>query len=429
VEATYVTIFKQERIWKSQIGSQLTQDGATYTQGAGDINFAVGQIIMIRMFVDVPRGATINSATIQCNMIVKNGGTTQSSTHVVTACRADDTPVLVPGASEIWRYQQPTSAETVWTPVWPANPPGDVELFIDVKPQVQQIVNRANWRPGNFITFLIHCTDEQGSDMGIRANNDFVHSPILAIDYSSAPSDTWWSVNYVPNPNAYGSLSSLDSANTSLAGWYQSPFFGGYVDAANQGTLVTDASFTVPSGIPSFKFTTGTPPAANDKNTGVFCQSTYTGNESLIFCGWVYVPASVTERVSFEFVYFGLYTDVVITARNTWVPFCTAPHDFAGDNSIVRYASLRIAPPFTAGRNIWFSQPTILKSKFRQMPFTGLTPDKTYLTHHNTASDQNGSREWKPRQALKLDGVNIRKYPKWYKNQFGILQPVDTVAG
>lgn len=409
----------REREWKSQVGYQ-TGSGATYAEGGGDINYAVGQVIFVRYFIELPKNTTINSATITVNQVVKDGNTAQNSFHTIRAFANDDSPVLRPGTNEWGRVTTTTTASASWNPTWVVGAASNTST-VAVTSILQELVNRTGWKTGSYVTFTIECTNENGSDMGLRANNDFDISPTLDVNYTLPASLPYTSINYINNPEFDVSLNGLDST-WAVPGWYQNPHYGAYVDSANFGTVERDTGFMRIANTPTLKFTTVTPPTANDKATGVFCQpqgTDQTGTQYVTYCGWVFVPSTFTEQVSFEAVYFGGQTATVITARDQWVPFSTAAYNFSGDTNRYRYFSLRVAPPYTAGKSIWISEPCVMRSSWKQMPWNGSTV-KPNITHRETSSNQIAVREIVSKRFVH-DGTSAKAATTWGLNDYGLM--------
>lgn len=62
-------------------------------------------------------------------------------------------------------------------------PASDVIANVDVKAIVSEVVSRSDYQPGGYITFRMYCNNENGSDLSVRANNDFAMTWELVVDY------------------------------------------------------------------------------------------------------------------------------------------------------------------------------------------------------------------------------------------------------
>lgn len=425
-------LLTREHTHKSQMGFAVSQF-SPYTQGAGDINFANGQMIFIRFPTILPPNATINSATVKFNYNVKNVGTTQQSLHQIRAHYSPDSPRLVPGINE-WSARDQTSSVRQFTMMWTANQNsgGENQFWTEtITSIIQEVVNNPSYRPGAYITLMMLCVDEQGSDMGIRANNDLFPKPRVTIDYTSPVVDAKHTVNMLENSEFNPEINALDGAGN-LGYWFQNPFFGGGVDAANYGTMAVDTSFTRVPGVPTLRFTCGFRPSEDQsaKRTG----PSYVLNDDVrnkaVFCGWVFVSTAVpatSDRVYAGDMYqgWGQY----ITDRGVWVPFCSSPLSQNQDYGSGAWWFSVGVKDYQPGWQFWISEPAIFRSDFRQMPFNGLTPDREPgIDHKSGSAFQQSSRVWTPRTYFN-DGSGLRARSTWIKRADNILQLAEPVKG
>ena len=423
-----MTLFWTERQGKTQIGYCSTSSSA-YAQAGGDLSFSTGIVFLARMRITVPRGATINTAVLSMQVVAKNAGTAQTSYHTVRAHASGDSPLLTIGAAEGLRTQ--TSASYAWVNVWPVNPPGDVIATLDVKNIVNEIIARTDYQPGGYITFMMTTTNENGSDMSVRANNDFARSWELEVDFTeNYVSDLQTSINIINNPHNEA-IPQIDA--TALPYWGQNPYFGAMVDVANQGTIARDTSFVRLPGTATLRFTTGTPPDSSQatKGTGPYTTVPKQNQFPYIFAGWIYIPSAITAVVRVGDPY--LANSVNVTPRDQWVPFCSTPTPI-GTGRGTFWPAIRILGPFQAGWQFWVSEPSIMISSFRQMPFNGSTPDITdpggsvLVNYKQGASTQVAVREWTPRTAVIRSGT-LRRVPRFEMRSDGILQVSEPVKG
>jgi len=424
---------EQARSFNSQFGVTVT-DTTGYGVGGGDAAFAVGQTIFVRFATRIPRGSVINSATLSFNVVVKNTGTTQNSTHEVRGHASDDSPILKPGVLEASRPG--TSAMVPWTCSWTANPPdtGAVIGTIDIKTIMQELVNRPNFKTGGYVTLMVRCINENGSDMSVRLNNIFAPSPLLRADFTPPASDIIYTYNRCENSELNPVLEGLESIPaTDYIGWGQNEFFGAFVNPANNpGTIARDATFTRLPGIPTLRFTCGTPVAANDKLNGPMATtSSILPGEWWSFAGWIYLPTpTITMTNAMVGDVYNSFQNIVGLVGAGWRPFCSPPVQNTGVNPVTRWPAVGVRP-YTAGYQYRISEPTFLISPIRQMPFNGLTPDKPYIDHQSTASFMQSVRAVTPRTVMMVDGV-AKKVPTWVRRSdvtTAIVEACEPVKG
>lgn len=425
-------LLTRERTHKSQIGFQVAPANSGYTQAAGDISFANGQMIFLRFPTIIPPGSLVSNATIKFCQVVKNAGTTQQSLHQIRAEASGNSPRLVPGAEQ-WTNRAQTSAMRQFVMTWTAgsSPNGEPVFWTEnITNVIQEVVSRSDWAPGGYITLMILCVDEQGSDMGVRANNDFFPSPQIDIEYTTLPYDTKYTVNMLENSEFNPAINGIDGSGL-VGRWAQNTHFGAFVDPANQGSMAVDTSFTRLPGIPALKFTTGTPPSDTSKRTGPTTAVRDNTSNSAVFCGWLYIPSSIPQSADFwAGDPFRGGAVVRVTTRDKWVPFCTLPDPIPETPLGVRYWSYGVAN-YQAGWNFWLSEPAMLRSDFQQMPFNGLTPDRYdgKVDHQSGPAFEQSVRVHTPRRYANLDGSYPRAYPTWRRNEFGLMELMESVKG
>lgn len=434
------------RTAKSQIGTQASEYGATYQQADSDITFAVGQMAFIRIPTEVPKGAIINSAFLTFNMVAKDGNITQQCRNQIRAHNSSDSEPLVVGVNE-WGRRPRMSRTVNWWPNWTATTSTDpVFNTADVTNIVQDLVFKPDFQTGGYITFMITTTDEQGSDLGFRANNDFAPAPKLYIKWQwpvdsetytiQQPPDEHHTINLCENSEYKPGVPATGfGAETSQPYWQQNPIYGAFVDPANYGAAVVDSSFVRAAGVNSLRFTAGPPPAVEDaaKRTGLlYTMEDYTGSRYMMFAGWVYIPSSIAQNQSFRVgdAFRGGGYDIV--ERDQWVPFCTTP--VVGDSPPGEWNSWWFTIGFnnyTQGQQFWLSEPSIFTGTFRQMPFNGDTPDRgpnQLIKHVSSSGSQQSSRIWTPRRKLIINNT-LRAIPTWIKRSDGIHQVVEPIRG
>lgn len=429
-------LLTRERTAKSQIGSQATNvSGSTYSIGGGDISFANGQVIMLRIPTILPRKAVINSATVKFNMVVKTPANAQSSVHRIWGHASGDSPMLIPGVNE-WGARPTTTAVVGWTATWNANedqttPGGLVYRTVNITSIISELVNRADWVPGGYITLHILCDDETGSDMGVRANNDFQPSASVQIDYTEFAVNERVTFNMCENSEFGVPVQSIGTDGNTVPYWMQANYFGAFVDNPNLGTMQRDTSFTRLPGVPTLRFTCGTPPSDQNLRTGPSYTMNDNVNYSTVLCGWVFIPNGVGVTAPDDVFVGDPYRSTfakTISQRGQWVPFCTDPDPIVGSQWGGRFFTVGLKN-FTAGQQFWLSEPAIIRSDFRQMPFNGKSPARSPgIDHQATAGGMLSARVWTPKRYMKV-GNSMRAFPSWIKRTDGIFQLAEPVKG
>lgn len=411
---------------------------APYTQGESAISFAVGQMIFCRFGTELPQGAIIDAATVKVSLGAKDYTVSQSSTHTVGLHQSGDSPILQPGNSE-WGRRGVTAAKTTWTPSWTGTSDSNSTQLstMDVRLALQEVVNRDDFLTGGYITVMIECTDENTSDMSFAVNNVFLPAPTLSVTYHTAASDERYTINRCEN-SEFGTLidsvdgPNLDPSRTSVPLWDQNVMLNLFVDPAVSGGMITkDPTFTRVAGLPTLKFTCGTPAADTSKATGpVYLSRQWDGGVPFVFAGWAYIPASVPTSVTLE------YGDVFSSPsmdqqnlRGQWFPFCSTPAT-GGTLGVPmdRWISIYMKK-FQAGHTFWISEPAFFASPFKQMPFNGTTPERRFADHRSSASRQQSVRLWTPKTTMLVSGA-AKKMPTWsLRPSTTILELTEPVKG
>jgi hypothetical protein len=409
---------EQARGLNSQFGF-TTSDGVGYTVGGADCSFAVGQTIFVRFATRIPKGSVINSAILRFNIGVKTSSTTQSSFHTVRADARGDSPLLRPGVLEVFT-RPATAASVAWTCAWTANPPdtGAVSSDINVKPLIDEILARSDYVPGAYITFMIRCTNENSSDMWVRLNAAFSPAPTLMVDFTPPASDLFISYNRTVNSEFDPMLDGLGDTDPAvsgnLPGWAQNGYFGAFVDPASTSrcSMAVDSVFTRLPGVRSMRVTMGVTPTTPAFAGPMMGVSTLPG-ETFILSGWIYLPPSTSGMDVYVGDVFAGWSNISGLPRGVWRPFCSIPILTPGPDKIVRFPAVGLRG-WTEGVQFWISEPTILMSEFRQMPFNGVTAAKSngVVQHRSSVGHEQSVREWIPRRVMMVDGVP-KRMPTW----------------
>jgi hypothetical protein len=388
--------------------------------------FAGGQYIIWRHALPIPKGSTIQDATLRVNVLAKNNGAAQTCYNSVRAHISGDSPILVPGTGGI--AQRPWTAARVEFPMtWVPNPPDAVYMTINVKPIIDEIMALPDYKSEGYITFMMYTDNENGSDMGIRANNGFFIGPQLDVNFTE-PSPLKTTFNHHENPVLDPTINSVAVADGGRVGGFyeQSEFFGGFVPPANQGTIAVDTSFVHTAGIPTLRFTCGTKATDLNQRTGWSYPFRIEAAKPCIFTCWLYISSAIpanSGRVEMGDVFVSMAN---VGARGQWVPFSTPVMNTAGQGT--RWWTIGVKD-YQPGWQFWMSEPAIIHTNFKQMPFIGATPTKLNdIYHRASVSKQMSVREWVPKRNAWVNGV-LKNYPSWTIRSDGILVLSEPVKG
>ena len=421
-----MTVVTTMRSIDSQVG-YVTAAGAAYAAGGNDIAFAVGQAIAIRFPTRIPPGSTINDAYLSLEITAKDSTVLGTSYHTIRGHLSPDSPQLLVGDVSVG-FRPKTVASTAAVFTFPANPPGPVISNPNVKTIMQELLAQSNYRAGGYATFYIMCDNEAGSDNGVIANNGFSQVPRLVVDFTPPNTEVRYTINSCQNSDVDPSLNPIDTGSP-VPFWTQNEMLGIFVPPANFGTIAPDPAKLRVAGktSPSIRFTTAAPPAGT-KATGPACPTTADLDRSWIFSGWIYISSAIPSSVNVACeIVFSPSTLVVIPERDVWVPFCTRP-SIPTSGFGVLWPTITIPTGYSAGQDVWISEPTITVSTFRQMPFNSTTPKPNFVDYQKTASSQQTSRIWTPRTTMMVGGVP-KRMPNWIKRADGILQLAEPVKG
>lgn len=422
-----MTVVTTMRSLDSQVGF-VTALNAAYAQGGNDIAFAVGQAIVMRFPTRIPPGSTINNAYISLEITAKNQAVTGTSYHTLRGHLSGDSPVLAVGDTGVGNRSK-TVASTAVVITYPANPSAAVIQTFSVKTILEEILAQVDYRPGAYVTLYLMCDNEAGSDNGIIANNGFFQIPRLIVDFAEPTTDVRYSINACQNSQLSPAVAPADPAQP-VPYWVQNEMVGFFVPPANFGTIERDTTkIRIPGKTsPTIKFTTAAPPAGT-KATGPTCPIVVDRDRSWIFSGWIWISSAIPTSVvlACEFVFLAGESLVAITGRDQWVPFCTRP-TIPVPGVTTLWPTITIPTGYSAGQQIWISEPTIMESTFRQMPFNPTTPEPEFVDYQTTSSDQQSSRIWMPRKTILVGGVP-KRVPTWTKRSDDILQLSEPIKG
>ncbi len=109
--------------------------------------------------LDVPRGATITSASIQFTSKSARSGATSMQ---VRAVAADNTPTFAMAPGNVSARPRTTASVTWSPPAWGGSgEAGAAERSADLRTVVQEVTNRAGWTRGNALAFVLTGTGER----------------------------------------------------------------------------------------------------------------------------------------------------------------------------------------------------------------------------------------------------------------------------
>lgn len=347
------------------VGSLYVGGENTYGANAG------GRAGLLRFtHVDIPKGSTINAATLNMVISVKNVADAQ---NVVYRWYIDDTPFSkfldhtvdeLQGANNgrVW-WGASTPLETVtWTPNGPAR-----QLMVsNVKPHVEKMLSHSTWtRAGGPMTFLhSFASATQPDNFWFHLTEDGA-APILAIDYTPPASDGLETVvnlqencNFSRKTSATGAFSMEPYFFHSVFGLYQQPAYSFVTTAAPFG----DSALKVTAN------TTGAPTMVALGNPRLEEGEWYN------YSAYVYVPDTNPNPVQL-----GISSDNAwsqpVTLKNQWV---RVDIPFMADNNVT-WALLANTPadsPVAAGHSFYVANVQLTKGRMLR-PYIDGTLTKT----------------------------------------------------
>lgn len=345
----------------------------------GDQAITVGEYIVFRTFINIPKNSVIQSATFGTEYIVKDGNSIPQS-FSYNAYMERYSPAY-PEANDSYIGPLGTfppqpriraGAVTVGTLTYSVNTPGADYLYIDVTAQVQEIVNHSEYVPGQPVSVIIQPTAESG-DISLRmSNHEFAAKhPAIDVEYTEPfSSDLRYDVNLHMN----------SSVEQDLEGWGFGDAFGFFV--AGQGAVKSSEQFR--SGSYSMKVTSGA--TDGNKSFGATGVIKSTPGIAYVMSGWVWIPASLPRGLISHWLYRGIVGDVINT-REQWVPFSTPPcitNDFEN-----LFPVISMDGPTDASYYFYVDDVTYIESRIPQMSFNNYTLDNNLKTHIAPPGDDN----------------------------------------
>lgn len=370
---------------------RATQDGKAYNDGTGqykwynsdgDQAITVGEFIVWRFTLTVPKGSTINKATWRTEYIVKNGDSFPQSFsyNAFMEFNAPEYPMVndtylgpigtfPPGGQGRVR----TNASVNGTLTYTSNTPEADFFEANMTTCVQEIVNRSDYIPGQPVAMILAPNAESG-DISLRMrNHDWAaEHPSMIVDYTEPfASETRYDVNWNDN-----SVFELD-----LEDWFINAAYGYYVTTSTLERSTEQKR----DGSYSMKIISGA--ADGDKNFGVMGHFTASQNTSYRFSGWVYIPtAGGVSSVIPQFQY--VTGGPTISVKDKWVPFTTNIYiTGAGPTALWPGVSAGIAG---TGKYFYLDGLSLTETTHEQMPFTGYSANtnvKTHITHNPNKKD------------------------------------------
>lgn len=216
VDAACSSVTVRAEIQQDHDDAEVFPDGRVRLDSTG-INLRNADRVWALRFDDlnIPRGATINSASVQ---MVSNGRYSRSSQFTIAAEAVDNSvPFSSVTGSLDPRYKPGavTAASTVWnTGAWT----GQYQAVFayssdDISPIVREITSREGWCGGNALTLFL---TGQGSNKGaFSRDRDPYKAPVLHIDYD--PSTVDWADTCMRKKSAFEITQGGDDVNQDIA--------------------------------------------------------------------------------------------------------------------------------------------------------------------------------------------------------------------
>ena len=142
-----------------------------------------GNIVGVRFQgLDIPQGATIQSATID----FRASGTSTSSnpTVTITGQAIDDAPGFSSSNKDI-SDRTNTTASVSWSSIAPWNTNNEVHSTPELKTIVQEIVSRSGWASGNSMVFKFTKSSGTKNRAAVAFNDNAQRAPTISITYQA----------------------------------------------------------------------------------------------------------------------------------------------------------------------------------------------------------------------------------------------------
>ncbi|KZZ52598.1 hypothetical protein A3758_11465 [Oleiphilus sp. HI0118] len=187
-------IVEQVRISNNNDDAEERLSNGNMNRGSSDLEMAYdggnAQLVGLRFrSVNVPQGATINSAYIEFEVDETDSGATNLEIY---GQAADNAGGIGNNRSNL-SNRTPTSAVVPWSPA-PWTSVSDKEQTADISLVIQEIVNRGGWADGNSLMILIRpgsgCNSSACQRTAEARNGESANAPLLVIDYSIGPVTT-----------------------------------------------------------------------------------------------------------------------------------------------------------------------------------------------------------------------------------------------
>ena len=365
--------------WQNDLNSQ---DGKAWADAgqwkwnqSDDIAVVVGEYMVFRCKIDIPKAALIRWATFRTEYVVKNGATVPQSftANVFMEYNAPPYPTvndvyLGPTGSFPPRPRIRTQAATNYTLNYTTDTPEADFVEIPVTTQLQEIVNKPDYEPGMHHSVILSLTAESG-DITVRTRNQAfaAEHPNLRADYTENKAITVtdrYDVNWMGN----------HSFDEDVDGWGTHNAFGTFTD----NTVLSRSTEQSRRGGASLKVTAG----ATDATRGFMAYTNFTTspNRSYVFCGWVYVPASNPNPFQAQFLYeAGSYP---VNVKDQWVPFCTSVVNVGNENKVL-WPAVVSNNGSNPAYHFYVDDLVVIESPYMQYPFDDSSPIHRKLEYKN----------------------------------------------
>lgn len=352
--------------WQNDLQSQ---DGKAWNDGTGqwkwnqsdDIAVVVGEYMVFRTKIDIPKGSTISSAYFRTEYVVKNGATVPQSFSANVFMEFNAAPY--PTVNDV--YLGPTGTfppmprirtkvGTTYNLNYTTDTPAADFVHIPITTQLQEIVSRPDYEPGMYHAVILNLTAESG-DITVRTRNQ-----AFAAEHPNVRAE------YI-EPNA---LTVTDRFDVNMFGnhdFEHNNFGWGSHDAF--GTFTANTVFTRSTersrrGAASMKVGT----TATDAAKGFMAYTNFTTGpgRSYVFCGWVYVPSSNPNPFQAQWLYHS--ASLSVTVKDQWVPFCTPVyHNNHEDRTL--WPAVVSNGSSNPAYHFFVDDLAVIESKYMQYPF------------------------------------------------------------
>jgi len=184
ISLTVFAITEQVRVSANNDDAEERVSNGDMSRGSNDLDLGYSRIVGMRFrSVDIPQGATINSAYIQ----FETDETDSGATNLVVYGVDEDSPNQFANNDDNISDRTKTTASVSWSPsAW--NNVNGLHQTSDIKSIIQEIINRSGWSANNNLVIIVEpgsgCSTSACQRAAESHNGESGSAPLLVVDYS-----------------------------------------------------------------------------------------------------------------------------------------------------------------------------------------------------------------------------------------------------